>query len=187
MRRWIWLILAGAVLLLGWRPPAREPDALALVRVLGIDGSGPVELTAVCGGEDQEDQGRGQCAGEDLRSALERLPWSGTEELSCTSVSYLLVGRDVDLEEVLLAVLQNEELGASAAVWLADGGAAALLDGCEDPAAALDLLARQGVAAPTAVQALAAVYRDGGVELPLLSEDGGSPVWLGWEEWRGEK
>lgn len=187
MRRWIWLILAGAVLLAGWRPPAREPDALALVRVLGVDGAGPVELTAVCGGEDQGDQSRGQCAGADFCAALEALPWSGTEELSLTSVSYLLVGRDVDLEEVLLAVLRNEELGASAAVWLADEGAAALLDECGDPAATLDLLARQGVAAPTAARALAALYDTGRVELPLLRGGEDGPVWLGWEEWRGEK
>lgn len=183
MKRWIWLILAGAVLLAGWRPSPREPDALALVRVLGIDGSGPVELTAVCGGEDQEDQGRGQCAGEDFLKALETLPWSGTEELSLTSVSYLLVGRDVDLEKVLLEVLRNEELGASATVWLADEGAAALLEACDDPASALELLTRRGADAPTAAQALAALLDGRELALPRLRGGEEGPAWLGQEKW----
>ena len=186
MRRWIWIVLAGAVLLAGGRSPAREPDGLALVRVLGVDGAGPVELTAVCGGEDQGDQSRGRCAGEDFNGALKRLPWSGREELSLTSVSYLVVGRDVDLKEVLLAVLRNEELGASATVWLADEGASALLARCKDPASALELLTRRGVDAPTAAQALAALLDGRKMTLPRLRSGEDGPVWLDWEEWRGE-
>lgn len=185
MKRWSWAALAAALLLAGGSSPAREPDALALVRVLGADGPGPVALTAVCGGEDQRDQSRGRCAGTDFSQALAALPWSGgTEELSLTSVSYLLVGRDVDLEKVLLEVLRNEELGASATVWLAEEGAGTLLERCQDPAAVLELLDRQGADAPTAAQALAALLNGETLTLPLLRGGEDGPVWLGREEWR---
>ena len=100
MRKWLIVVIALAVLLAGWRPVPREPDGLGLVRVLGVDGPGPLALTAVCGGDDQEDPSRGWCTGTDFEDALERLPWSGEEELSLTSVSYIIVGRDVELREV---------------------------------------------------------------------------------------
>ena len=74
MRKWLLLCIALAVLLAGWRPAAKEPEGLALVRVLGVDGPGPVSLTAVCGGGDQEkEQSRGACGGADFREALEKL------------------------------------------------------------------------------------------------------------------
>ena len=183
MKKWLVLAVGLAVLLAGWRPAPKEPEGLGLVRVLGVDGRGPVTLTAVCGGDDQGNQGRGRYAGEDFAQALAGLPWSGQEELSLTSVSYIIVGRDVALREILLAVLRNEELGASATIWLAESGAAALLDGCGDPASGLDLLKRKGIEAPTAVEALAALERGEGLTLPLL--DGEGPVLIDWEEWRG--
>ena len=88
----------------------------------------------------------------------------------------------MELREVLLAVLRDRELGASATVWLAEEGAAALLDGCPDPAAGLDLLARQGVEAPTAAQALARLEGGEVLSLPLLAGD--RPALIDWEEWR---
>ena len=182
MKKWLLLCLGALVLLAGWRPAPKEPDGLALVRVLGVDGPGPVALTAVCGGQDQADPSRGRCAGETFDDALKKLPWSGEEELSLTSVSYIIVGRDADLREVLLAVLRNRELGASATVWLAEEGAAALLDRCVDPAAGLDLLIRQGQEAPTAAQALAKLEGGGTLALPLLAGEG--PALIDWEEWR---
>ena len=175
MRKWLPAAAALCVLLTGWHPAPREPEGLALVRVLGVDGPGPVTLTAVCGGEDQEgSQSRGQCTGENFEDALEKAPWSGAEELSLTSVTYLIAGWDVDLESALLAALRDEELGANVTVWLAQGGAAELLDGCADPASALELLERQGIRGPTVVEALAALYGEGGLRLPLLTagEDG---------------
>ena len=182
MKKWVLLCAGALALLAGWRPAPREPEGLALVRVLGVDGPGPVVLTAVCGGQDQEEPGRGRCAGEDFDGALAGLPWSGEKELSLTSVSYIIVGRDVELEEVLLAVLRNRELGASATVWLAEEGAAALLDGCADPASGLDLLTRQGIEAPTAAEALAKLEGGETLTLPLLA--GGRPALIDWEEWR---
>ena len=111
MKKWLVLCVCAAALLAGWRPAPREPEGLALVRVLGADGPGPVALTAVCGGDGGEAPSRGRSAGESFDAALEGLPWSGEEELSLTSVSYLVVGRDVELREVLLAVLRDRELG----------------------------------------------------------------------------
>ena len=186
MRKWLPAGLALAVLLAGWHPVPKEPEGLALVRVLGVDGPGPVTLTAVCGGEDQErDQSRGQCTGADFEEALSELPWSGAEELSVTSVTWFVIGRDVDLEGVLLAALRNEKLGASAAVWLAEDGASELLGGCEDPASELELLERQGFGAPTVVEALAALYRGDGLCLPRLTAGKDSLTLAGWMEWRG--
>lgn len=182
MRKWLLLCIALAVLLAGWRPAAKEPEGLALVRVLGVDGPGPVRLSAVCGGEDQGDQSRGSCAGADFDQALAGLPWAGEEELSLTSVSYIIVWRDVELREVLRCVLRNRELGASATVWLAEEGAAELLAGCADPASGLDLLARRGCGAPTAVEALARLERGEELTLPLLAGEG--PALIDWEEWR---
>ena len=173
------------LLLTGCR--GREPDELALVRVLGVDGRGPVTLTAVCGGDDQGDGSRGGCAGADFLSALESLPWANEErgeELAFTSVSWLVVGRDADLEGVLLAVLRDQELAGLSTVWLADEGAAALLTETEDPAAELALLVRRGVKAPTAARALAALYNDGRAELPVLNMGENGLECRGVERWR---
>ena len=183
MRKWLILAAVLAVLLAGWRPASKEPEGLALVRVLGVDGPGPVTLTAVCGGEDQEDPSRGRCVGKDFEDALSGLPWAGeTEELSLTSVSWIIVGRDVDLEAVLTAALRDEEIGAAATVWLAEEGAEALLERCGDPASALELLKRRGIEAPTVVEALGALEK-GKLSLPLLAGGQDGPVLLDWEEW----
>ena len=101
MKKWLLAGAALAVLLAGWHPALKEPEGLALVRVLGVDGPGPVILTAVCGGEDQEGgQSRGQCTGADFEQALSALPWSGEQEMSTTSVTYFIVGRDAELEDI---------------------------------------------------------------------------------------
>ena len=170
MKKWLLAGIALVVLLTGWHPAPKEPEGLALIRVLGVDGSGPVTLTAVCGGEDQENnQSRGQCNGADCEEALEEVRWSGEEEMSLTSVTYIIVGPEVELESVLLTALRNEELGASATVWLGSGGAAELLENCADPASALELLERQGIEGPTVVEALAALYQGEKLSLPLLT------------------
>ena len=186
MKKWLLAGIALVVLLTGWRPVPREPEGLALIRVLGVDGAGPVTLTAVCGGEDQEDNGRrGQCTGADFEEALKEVRWSGQEEMSLTSVTWFIIGQDVELESVLLAALRNEELGASATVWLGLGGAAELLGGCRDPASALELLERQGLEAPTVVEALAALCEGDELYLPLLRTGEDGLMVIDWVEWRG--
>ncbi len=185
MRR---LLLALIPLLLcGCSPTAREPDQLALVRVLGVDGEQPVILTAVCGGADQGDIRRGTAEGADFPAARRQIPWSGEgEELSLTGVSYLLVGPEADLSAVLLAVLEDAELGATATVWVAEDGGAALLGGCEDPAADLELLTLQGIRAPTVAQAVAALSTDGAVSLPCLGERDGRLEERGMVQWTAD-
>ena len=182
MKRLIPALLA-LIMLCGCSPNAREPDNLALVRVLGVDGASPVTLTAVCGGVNQQDPARGSCAGETFGLARERLPWVGSEELALTSVSWLLVGRDADLTAVLFSVLEDQELGASAAVWLADEGAAALLEGCRDPVAALELIKQQGIKGPTAAETLGALLTEGSVLLPVVTQQEGRLILQGEERW----
>lgn len=171
-------------LLCGCSPNAREPDDLALVRVLGVDGASPVTLTAVCGSSNGQEPVRGSCTGESFGLARSRLPWmEGREELALTSVSYLLVGRDADLPAILFAVLEDQELGASATVWVAGDGAAVALEACEDPAAQMELLARQGVEAPTVAETLGSLLTDGSVLLPVVNQWDGQLSLQGEERW----
>lgn len=184
-RSWV-LALSLSLVLCGCAPTAREPDQLALVRVLGVEGRSPVELTAVCG-MDKTEEGpiRGRCGGDSFAVALEGVPWSASQELSLTSVSYLIVSTDVDLAQVLEQVLEDEELGATATVWVAQGNLSQLLEECEDPEGDLTLLTHQGVKAPTVVQALAELTTRGQAKLPVVGEQGGRLTRNGqwtWEE-----
>lgn len=178
--------MAAAVMALsGCASVAREPDDLALVRVLGVDGAGPVVLTAVCGGDDQKDVNRGAVSASDFGTARREIPWSGTgEELALSGVSYLLVGPDVDMAGLLLAVLEDEELGATATVWLVEEGAGMVLEACGDPAADLELLELQGIKAPTAAKAAAALATEGVLKLPCLGQRDGRVEERGEKVWR---
>ena len=173
-------------LLAGCAPNAREPDSIALVRVLGVDGSGPVTVSAVCGGTDQRDPARGSAVGADFASARQALPWVGEEELALTHLSYIVVGEGAELREVLEGVLDDGELACTATLWQTEE-AAALLVPCKDPASRLTLLEEQGVKAPTVSEALAALEEEGRVELPRLMEEEGilrlveEALWV-WEE-----
>lgn len=174
-----------ALLLTGCAPVAREPDRLALVRVLGVDGSAPVTLTAVCARDERGQTGGGCAEGASFEQARRELPWSGTaEELSLTGVSYLLIGPETDLEQLLFAVLGDADLGVSATVWLAEGGAQAALSACGDPLTDLERLTLRGIAAPTAAQALAALSSAGEVTLPCLTAQDGKLMEQGARQWR---
>lgn len=180
------LMLAAALFLLcGCSPNAREPEDLALVRVLGVDGASPVALTAVCGSVSGQPPLRGSCVDETLLLARQALPWTGEEELALTGVSWLVVGRETDLEGLLFAVLEDRELGPSAAVWLAED-AAAVLAACEDPAACLELLKTRGMEAPSAAKTLGTLLTEGRVLLPRLTCREGK-LEISGEEWRYEQ
>ncbi len=159
------------LLLTGCAPNAREPDGLALARVLGVDGGGPVTLTAVCGDEEDGSGLQGAAAGREFMTAREALPWTEDKELALTSLSYLIIGSSADLEAVAAAVLDDHELSPGATVWYAQD-AAALLSACGDPAGRLAVLEERGVRAPTAAEALARLRTVGRVDLPRLVWDG---------------
>ena len=180
----ILVLLAAWVFLVGCSSVAREPDNLTLVRVLGVDDGEVVVFTAVSGKSGQGRVERGDGEGEDFRQAREEVPWSGTgTELSLTGVSYLLVGEDVDLRELLLWAMEDVDLGASATVWSVEGAAKILLENCEDPAAELELLQLKGVPAPTVAQAAAELMTEGGTMLPRLGRENGRMVERGMKEW----
>lgn len=180
------LLLGLMSLLSACAPTAREPERLELVRVLGVDGRETVTATGVCGGADgEEENDRGTGQGDSLAAALDALVWSGRRELSVTSVTWLVVGPDVDLKELTLEVLREVQLGAAVTVWLAPEGAAGVLDACSDPVSALELLTDRGVQAPTAAEAAAALAEGQPVTLPRLAADAeclraeGETVWSG--------
>ena len=160
-----------------------EPDDMELVQVLGIDGPGPIMLTAVSGPGGEVC--KTNCLGKDFAEAREEIRWSGRgTALSLTGVSGIVVGAEVDLSAVLFSVLADNELGPSVMVWVTGGSAADLLAECEDPMADLSLLILKGTVSPTAAQALAAVLTDGMVRLPNLVEEDGRLVEQGSMTWR---
>jgi hypothetical protein len=176
------VMTAALCLMSGCAAHAREPEGLALVRVLGVDGGENVTLTAVCAdGEEQEDA-LGTASAGTLDEARWALPWSGQREMALTNLSFLILGETADLEETLDYVLSDHEMSPSATVWLTED-AGALLAECGDPVARLTVIAEQGIAAPTVVDALAALRLEGQVALPVLtSQDGrletaGQMIW----------
>ena len=178
------LLAAVSCLLCGCSPNAREPDNLALVRVLGVDGASPVTLTAVCAGPEGQRFG---CTERDFLSAREALPWVGEEELALTGIGWLLVDGEVDLEELLFAVLEDRDLDPSATVWLAEGSVAALLEGCEDPVGQLELLRARGIKGVSAAETLGALQTEGSVLLPVLRAEEGRLLFKGEERWNGQQ
>ena len=182
MRGWL-TGLAALMLLCGCSANAREPDRLALVRVLGVDGASPVTLTAVCGAAGGQEPIRGSCVDETVLLARENLPWVGEEELALTSVSWLIIGGNADLRAVLFTVLEDQQLGPSARVWLAPEGAGALLEDCQDPAARLELLELRGQKGVPTAKALGALITEGSVLLPVLEVQEGELVCVGEERW----
>ena len=181
MKQWL-AVLSMILALAGCAPHAREPEGLALVRVLGVDGGGGVTLTAVCHGQEGVAPVRGQVAAADFSAARQALPWCGGREMALTNLSYIIINKEGDLTELLTHVLNDREMSPSATVWLAED-AAALLDACADPVGRLEILTAGGTQAPAVVDVLSALENGGRVELPVLTEQDGTLRVEGVEEW----
>lgn len=165
------VLCAVLCLLTGCAPHAREPEGLVLVQVLGVDGGERVTLTAVCAGQSGEKESLGRVTADSFALALEKLPRSGVREMSLTNVAHIIIGRDVDGEEILGCVLRHRELNPSALVWVTEH-AAEILETCGGSAERLAVLAEEG--GVTVYGALAALVTEGRAELPRLAAGEGS-------------
>lgn len=172
MKRGVLLLAAMLCLLSGCAAHAREPEGLALVRVLGVNGGDRIILTAVCGAQNGQEAVQGTVAAAEFCAARSLLPGCGERELSLTNLSFIIINKEVDLQQVLMEVLQDREMSPSAAVWVTDS-AGELLAAAKDPVGRLEVLSGQGVEAPTAVDALAELETTGVVRLPVLREEEG--------------
>lgn len=151
----------------------QELTNVTLIQTLGVDGVGPVELTAV--GDEEDDPTVYHAAGKDVTQAQEGLNRLGETRLEVTHVAQLVLGRSADLEETLWQELSHRKSGYGATVWLCDPSASAgeLLDGAKNPSKRLESLEKNaGVQAPTILEALSALTREGRVELPVLALEG---------------
>lgn len=170
-------LLCWAVLLLltaGCAPHAREPEQLALVRVLGVDGGGPVTVTGLCSPTEQgEPPPPGRAMGADLAQALDCLPWVGEQELALSHLSHVVLGDGASLAELLEELAERRTLSVTAALWQC-GEAGPLLEGCPGAFERLELLKQGGVQPPTAGEVLAALAAGEPVRLPRLVEEDGS-------------
>ena len=165
------LIVSLAVI--GAAAPGRELTDVTLMGTLGVDGPGPVALTAVGEGEGGEIC-RYTTQGPDLARTREALRELGDTRLEVTHVAQLVLGPDVDVEEILTRELTNRKSGSDATVWLvADESAETLLTLAKDPCKRLKALEENGsIQAPTLLEALSTLEREGEVSLPVLRRDG---------------
>lgn len=178
MRKLTVLCLCLAALLTGcW---GRELTDVTLLQTMAVDGSGPVALTAVAGGEDEA---RYRAQGADVTAAQQALPALGTTRLELTHIRQLVLGPEADVAETLWQALTHRESGYGATVWLSGGpSAGALLEGEEDVPARLGSLEdNAGVAAPTVLEALSALWQTGQVRLPVLEMSGGELTVTGYQ------
>lgn len=160
------LCLAAGGLLCGCAP--RELSEVTLIQTMAIDGAGPIVLTAV--GEEASGTAVYRTAGEDLSAAQDALRWEGTTRLEATHVSQLVLGPEADVPGALWAVAVHRESGCGATVWLTGEEAGAVLSAAADPAGRLRSMEENGgVAAPTVLEALSDLEREGRVTLPVLA------------------
>lgn len=164
------LCLAAALLFLSGCG-GQELSNVSLVRTLGIDGGGPVAVTAIAGGEEERTLFRAE--GEDVIAAQKALETLGTERLAVTHVGQVVLG-ETATAEVLWDEVIHRDSGYGATVWLAEGGSAyGLLAGTDDPAGRLKHLEESGAAAPSLMEAVSALVRDGQVTVPVIGLRGG--------------
>lgn len=173
----IGLALAGLLTGCG----GQELADVTLIQTLGVDGPGPVELTAL--GEGETGENLYTVRGEDAARAQEGLAAVGDTRLTVTHVAQLVLGPGAQVEETLWQELAHRESGYGATVWLAQGpmSAGELLAGAEKASARLKSLEENAeVAAPTILTALSDLERQGWVELPVLTREAGRLQVSGW-------
>lgn len=152
----------------------QELTNVTIIQTLGVDGSGPVELTAV-GDAQQQEAGLYRTRGEDVTQAQEGLKELGETRLEVTHVAQLVLGRSADVADTLWQMVTHRKSGYGATVWLVDDDTTAgeLLHAAKDPSQRLTSLDENaGVRAPTVLEALSALVREGEVELPVLAAVG---------------
>ncbi len=127
------LSLCLAALLCACAP--RELSDVTLIQTMGLDGAGPIAVTAV--GEAEAGPAVYRAEGDDLSAAQAALQQEGTTRLEATHVSQLVLGPEADVPGALWAVAVHRESGCGATVWLAGTEAGNLLAAAEDPAGRL--------------------------------------------------
>lgn len=158
----------------------RELADVTLIQTLGVDGPGPVELTAL---GDQEGQEVYTLSAEDVAQAQEGLKALGDTRLEVTHVSQLVLGPDVPVERTLWQAMTHRESGYGATVWrCGDAPAGELLEAASDlPARLASLEENGGVAAPTVLEALSDLTCRGRTRLPVLAAAGEEVRVMGYE------
>ena len=165
------LILALAVS--GLAAGSRELINVTLLQTLGVDGAGPVALTAVAPSDEKDPPQRYRTQADTLANAREELRELGKTRLEVTHVAQLVLGPDVPVEETLWAELNDRASGCDARVWLSQEPAGELLAGIYEPCLRLEAMEANGsTKAPTLLEALSTLTREGQVTLPVLELDG---------------
>ena len=165
------LIIALAVAGLANR--SRELIDVTLLQTLGVDGADVVTLTAVAPSEEDSPPQRYRTQAGSLSEAREELRELGKTRLEVTHVAQLVLGPGVDVEKTLWEELNDRASGCDARVWLTDLSAQELLGGVYEPCLRLKALEENGsVKAPTLLEALSTLTREGQVTLPLLELEG---------------
>lgn len=163
------ILVSLALLALLTAGGGRELTDVTLIQTAGVDGAGPLTVTAV--GEDDGDRYRAQ--GGDLARAREGLREVGRTRLELTHVAQLVLGPEVPVEEVLWQELTHRDSGYGATVWLTDEPAGELLDLADAPCQRLKAMEENGSAdPPTILEVLSALSREGEVNLPVLAREG---------------
>ena len=179
-----WLIIISLIVSLAVIGPAAGSQELidvTLIQTLGVDGPGPVTLTAVAPADEEKPPQKYRTQGNDLAQAREGLRELGDTRLEVTHVAQLVLGPDAGVEEILWEELNDRASGCDARVWLAGGESAAeLLDNIYEPCKRLKALEENGsTKAPTLLEALSALKREGQVTLPVLERQGDDLVVTG--------
>lgn len=144
----------------------RELSNVSLVRTLGIDGPGPVAVTAIAG---EADERALFCAeGKDVIAAQKALETLGTERLAVTHVGQVVLGETATAQALWDEVVHRDS-GYGATVWLAESGSAyGLLADADDPAGRLKHLEESGATAPSLMEVVSALARDGQAAVPVV-------------------